>query len=112
MPDAALLAAAARGELSNPQDVEKTARRMLDSPRARESLNEFVGQWLRFDRILTAGKDRRKYPQFQRETAVAMTEEALAFVNDLVWNDHNFMDLFTANYGFVDVELAPIYKVT
>ena len=112
MPDAALLAAAARGELSTPQDVEKTARRMLDSPRARESLNEFVGQWLRFDRILTAGKDRRKYPQFQRETAVAMTEEALAFVNDLVWNDHNFMDLFTANYGFVDVELAPIYKVT
>jgi hypothetical protein len=40
-----------------------------------------------------------------------MTEEALAFVGDLVWHDRNFMDLFTANYGFVDVELAPIYKV-
>jgi hypothetical protein len=29
-----------------------------------------------------------------------------------VWNDRNFMDLFTAKYGFVDVELAPIYKVS
>jgi Protein of unknown function (DUF1592)/Protein of unknown function (DUF1588)/Protein of unknown function (DUF1587)/Protein of unknown function (DUF1585)/Protein of unknown function (DUF1595) len=111
MPDAALFVAAARGELATPQGVEKTARRMLDDPRAHEALNEFTGQWLRFDRILTASKDRRKFPQFKRETAVAMTEEALAFVGDLVWNDRSFMDLFTANYGFVDVELAPIYKV-
>ena len=111
MPDAALFAAAERGELATPQDVEKTARRMLDDPRAREALSEYVGQWLRFDRILTASRDRRKYPQFKRETAVSMTEEAQAFVSDLVWNERNFMDLFTANYGFVDVELAPIYKV-
>jgi Protein of unknown function (DUF1592)/Protein of unknown function (DUF1588)/Protein of unknown function (DUF1587)/Protein of unknown function (DUF1585)/Protein of unknown function (DUF1595) len=110
-PDATLLASAARGELATPQGVEKTARRMLDDPRAHEALSEFTGQWLRFDRILTASKDRRKFPQFKRETAVAMTEEALAFVGDLVWNDRSFMDLFTANYGFVDVELAPIYKV-
>jgi hypothetical protein len=73
--------------------------------------DEFVGQWLRFDRLLTASKDRRKYPQFTRETAVAMTEEARTFVGDLVWNDRNFMDLFTANYGFVNADLAPIYKV-
>jgi hypothetical protein len=111
MPDAALFAAAAKGELSTPADVEKTTRRMLDDPRSHEALNEYVSQWLRFDRIQTASKDRRKYPQFQKETAVSMTEEALTFVGDLVWRDRNFMDLFTANYGFVDVELAPIYKV-
>ena len=111
MPDAELLGAAARGELATPPAIEKAARRMLDQPRAREALNEFVGQWLRFDRLLTASKDRRKYPQFTRETAVAMTEEARTFVGDLVWNDRNFMDLFTANYGFVNADLAPIYKV-
>ena len=100
MPDAELFAAAARGELATPQGVEKAARRMLDHPRAREALDEFVSQWLRFDRILTASKDRRKFPQFTRETAVAMTEEARIFVGDLVWNDRNFMELFTANYGY------------
>jgi hypothetical protein len=111
MPDAELFGLAARGELGTPQAVEKAARRMLDQPRAKESLDEFVGQWLRFDRLLTASKDRRKYPQFTRETAVAMTEEARTFVGDLVWNDRNFMDLFTANYGYVNADLAPIYKV-
>ena len=40
-----------------------------------------------------------------------MTEEARTFVGDLVWNDRNFMDLFTANYGYVNADLAPIYKV-
>jgi hypothetical protein len=70
-----------------------------------------VSQWLRFDRLLTASKDRRKFPLFTRETAVAMTEEARTFVADLVWNDRNFMTLFTADYGFVSSELAGIYKV-
>jgi Protein of unknown function (DUF1592)/Protein of unknown function (DUF1588)/Protein of unknown function (DUF1587)/Protein of unknown function (DUF1595)/Protein of unknown function (DUF1585) len=111
MPDAELLAAAARGDLSTAQGVEKAARRMLDHPHAREAMDEFVSQWLRFDRILTASKDKRKYPQFTRETAVAMTEEARAFVGDLVWNNRNFMELFTAKYGYPDSDLAAIYGV-
>ena len=112
MPDAELFAAAGRGDLSTPAGVEKTARRMLADPRARESLNEFVSQWLRFDRLLTSSKDRRKYPLYTRETASAMTEEALAFVSDLVWNNGNFMTLFTAGYGYVSPDLARVYGVT
>lgn len=111
MPDAELFAAAARGELATPQGVEKATRRMLDHPRAREALDEFVSQWLRFDRILTTSRDRRRYPQFSRETAVAMTEEARVFIGDLVWNDRNFMDLYTANYGYPNADLAAIYGV-
>jgi hypothetical protein len=112
MPDAELFAAAARGDLTTPQAVEKAARRMLDHPRAREALDEFVSQWLRFDRILTASRDRRRYPQFTRETAVAMTEEARVFIGDLVWNDRNFMELYTARYAFPNADLASIYGVT
>ncbi len=110
-PDAELLAAAARGDLNTSQGVERAARRMLDDPLARESLDEFVSQWMRFDRILTASKDRRKFPQFTHETAVAMTEEARLFIGDLVWNDRNFMDLFTADYGYANADLAAIYGV-
>jgi hypothetical protein len=111
MPDAALLSAAAQGDLDTPEGVARVTRRMLDGPQAHESLSEFVSQWVRFDRILQASKDRRKYPQFTRETAVAMTEEARLFVSDLVWNDRNFMDLFTANYGYANGDLAAIYGV-
>jgi hypothetical protein len=111
LPDAALFESAARGELSTPQGVEAAARRMLNDPRARQSLDEFVSQWLRFDRLLTASKDRRRFPAFTREAAVAMTEEARTFVSDLVWNDRNFLDIFTADYSFINADLAAIYGV-
>jgi hypothetical protein len=112
MPDAELFAEAARGDLSTRAGVEKATRRMLADPRAREALNEYVSQWLRFDRLLTASKDRRRYPLYTRETASAMTEEARTFVGDLVWNNRDFMTLFTADYGYVSPELAAIYGVT
>ena len=111
MPDAELFAAAEHGELATRAGVEKQVRRMLSDPRAHESLDEFVSQWLRFDRLTTASKDRRKFPYFTRETANAMITEARTFVSDLVWNDANFMELFTANYGYVSPELARIYDV-
>ncbi|HZL57685.1 MAG TPA: DUF1592 domain-containing protein, partial [Bryobacteraceae bacterium] len=109
MPDAELFAGAERGDLATRAGVEKAARRMLADPRARESLDEFVSQWLRFDRLVTASKDRRKFPLYTRETASAMTEEARTFVSDLVWNNGNFMTLFTADYGYVSPDLARIY---
>ncbi len=111
MPDPPLMEAAARGELSTPAGVENTARRMLQDPRAHQALDEFVSQWLRFDRILTSSRDRSRYKSFNRETAIAMTEEARHFISDLVWNDGNFMDAFTAGYGFVNADLASIYGV-
>ncbi len=111
MPDTALFESAARGELATPAGVETAARRMLNDQRARQALDEFVAQWLRFDRLLTAGKDRRRFPGFNRESAVAMTAEARSFISDLVWNDRNFMDAFTADYTFINADLAAIYGV-
>jgi hypothetical protein len=107
MPDEALFAAAARGDL----DIEKEARRMLADPRAREALDEFAAQWLRFDRALTSTKERRAFPNFTPETALAMTHEARAFVSDLVWNGRNFMELFSAPYAYPNGDLARIYGV-
>jgi hypothetical protein len=111
MPDDALFAAAARGDLNTPAGVEKQARRMLDDGKARQALDEFVSQWLRFDRVLTATRERRAYPTFTPDTAIAMTQEARRFVSYLVWSDRNFTELFTAPYGFPNGDLARIYGV-
>jgi len=111
MPDDALLAAAGRGELDHPQGVEKAARRMLQDPKAKEALEEFVSQWLRFDRALTATKEQRTFPGFNASAAQATIEEARRFVSDLVWNGEDFTQIFTAPYGYVNGDLARIYKV-
>ncbi len=111
MPDDALLDSAAKGELATPAGVESAARRMLDNPKAKLALDEFVSQWLRFDRALAAARERRTFPQFSREFVQASLEEARRFVGDLVWNDRNFMDVFRASHGFINSDLAAVYQV-
>ena len=111
MPDDELLNRAERGDLDSPEKVATTVRAMLRDPRARQGLDEFVAQWLRFDRVLTAARERRTFPMFGRELVNSMVEEEKRFVADLVWNDRNFMDLFRADYGFVNTELATVYAV-
>jgi hypothetical protein len=111
MPDDVLLAAAARGELDTQEGVVRSARRMLDDPKAREALDEFISQWLRFDRVLSATKERRSYPQFTLDVAIAMTQETRRFVSDLAWGGGNFTELFTAGYGYPNGDLARIYGV-
>lgn len=111
-PDETLLDSAAQGELSTPEGVERLARRMLDNPKARDGLDEFVSQWMRFDRVLAASRERRLYPLFNSDLARAMTEETRRFIGELVWNGGNFMEAFTAGYSFINSDLAAVYKVS
>lgn len=111
MPDDALLQRAKTGELNDAEGMARTARSMLNDPRAKDGLNEFVSQWLRFDRALASARERRTFPMFSRELVTAMIEESKRFVGDLVWNEGNFMDVFRAGHGFVNADLAAVYKV-
>jgi cytochrome c553 len=109
MPDDALLAAAERGELATKKQVEQTARRMLNDERARLACDEFLAQWLRFDRLLSATRDRRRFREFNGEVAAAMAEETRRLFRHLVWTDRSFLEFFTADYTFVSTELARLY---
>jgi mono/diheme cytochrome c family protein len=109
MPDRALLDAAAKGELRTPEAIERVARSMLDDKRARQAADEFFAQWLRFDRMLTAAKDDDRYPSFTPELAAMMVEETKMLLGHLVWNDRNFMEAFTADYTFLNADLARLY---
>ena len=43
-PDDALLDSAARGDLNTTEGIERVTRRMLDDPRARDGVDEFVSE--------------------------------------------------------------------
>ncbi|HEY0284571.1 MAG TPA: DUF1592 domain-containing protein, partial [Vicinamibacterales bacterium] len=109
MPDRALLDAAAKGELRTPEGLERVARTMLQDARARQATDEFFSQWLRFDRMLTAAKDDSRYPSFTPEVAAMMVQETRMLLGHLVWNDRNFMDALTADYSFLNADLARLY---
>ena len=109
MPDEGLFEQAKAGKLATAAEIEKTARRMLDDPRTVRSMEDFLSQWLRFDRVLTTLRDRRLYRDFNAELAVAMTEETKRLFNYLVWENKNFMEFLTADYSFVSTDLAKLY---
>jgi hypothetical protein len=111
MPDADLFRKAARGRLDTRENIEETARSMLANGKAREAFDEFAAQWLRFDRLAGMVKDRRLWPAFTPELAAAMTEETRLLLDDAVWNDRDFMTVFTADYTFLNSDLASFYKL-
>jgi mono/diheme cytochrome c family protein len=109
MPDRALMDAAAKGELRTTEGIERVARTMLQDKRARQAGDEFFSEWLRFDRMLTAAKDDGRYPSFTPELAAMMVQETKMLLGHLVWNDLNFMDALTADYSFINADLARLY---
>lgn len=109
MPNEVLFRAAAAGELGTPEQVERAARGMLEDPRAQRSMDVFLAQWLRFDRLKNAIRDHRFYPAFSTELAAAMIEETRQLYHHLVWENGNFMELFTSNYAYLNNDLAQLY---
>ena len=109
MPDDELLRAAERGELKTVEQIEGRARRMLADTRAKASLEEFLDQWMRFDEVRGASRDRRRFGDFSAILAGAMVEETRRLFNHLVWNDKSFMEFFTADYTFANADLARLY---
>jgi hypothetical protein len=101
-PDAALRAAAARGELADPVLRAAQARRMSRDPRIRRFATEMFGQWLgfyRFDEFTRP--DAERFPEFDADLRKAMHDEAVEFCADLVANDRDVRLLLKADYAFL-----------
>jgi hypothetical protein len=109
MPSAELRAAAEAGKLGTTAEIEAAAREMFKDHRARASMDEFLAQWLRFDRALTATRERRLFRDFNTELAAAMTEETRQLFNYLVWEGRDFREFFSADYTFPSSALAELY---
>ena len=108
-PDQKLFDAAGRGDLRTAEGLERIARNMLAQEPARQAVDEFFAEWLRFDRVLTSVKDRRRYPEFTPELAAMMVQETRTLLGNLVWTDGNFMHAFTADYSYLNSDLAGLY---
>jgi len=112
VPDEELARAARAGELSNPDQLARQAKRMLADPKARRLATEFFGQWLgfyRFDEY--RGVDTSRYPEFTDEVKSSMYDEAVSFFEHIVRQDRPVGEMFSADYTFLNEPLAKHYGV-
>jgi hypothetical protein len=106
-PDAALLERAQRGELDNAEVRVKEARRLLETARGHEMLQQFFREWLRYAAVRTA--DRPAIDGFDAIRGKLLDETA-RFIDDVAYTKHGGLrELLTAPYTFADAELAKYY---
>lgn len=109
MPDEKLMNLAEQNKLNDPVVLEQQVKRMLKDKRAASLAENLIGQWLEYRDELP----EKELNHDQVENAEALQEsfynEILTYVEDLIRNDQNFMNLINSNYSYVNKTLANHY---
>ena len=110
-PDASLLEDAQRNLLTDTATLERHIRRMLDDERARAFVTRFFFPWLGFDRLARAVPDRAYFPDYDVSLRDAMQRETELFLLSQLREDRDPIELWSANYTFLNEQLARHYGV-
>ncbi len=110
-PDAELVRLVEAGTLSDAAVLEAQARRLLADPRAEALGTRFAAQWLRLQDLDKIHPDALQFPDFHEQLAHAMRRETELFFYNLVREDRSLLELFTADYTFVNEALARHYGI-
>ena len=103
-PDQELLALAERGELSNPQALQRTINRMLADPKIERFLDTFPSQWMQLENVLAATPDPKKQRFFtidrQRPASLQMVLEPLLLFDAAFIEDRPVVELLTPEFSY------------
>lgn len=112
-PDAALLAAAGKGELHTREQVRAQAERMLGDLRSHAKLREFFRHWLKIEQVPDLAKDAERFPHFDATIAADLRTSLELFVDDVVWSEAaDFRQLLLADSLYLNGRLASHYNAT
>ena len=111
LPDDELLDLAASSRLSDSTVLEQQVRRMLRDPRAQQLVANFFGQWLQLRNVTTHRPDNRLFPEFDENLRAAFHRETELFLQSQLQEDRPVTDLLTADYTFLNEQLARHYGV-
>jgi hypothetical protein len=108
-PDAALLASAESGTLTNAAALKEQATRLLADARARSIIDNFAGQWLHLRAVDTLEPDKALFPTIDTPLLSAMKSETETLFRDIAFQGTPLVQLLTANYSYLNDRLAAHY---
>lgn len=101
VPDDELLEAAGDGSLDGAAGLKQQASRMLEDPRAKESIASFHADWLGLQRLEQATRDPALFPEWNAELAADMRAATASFTDYVVRARRgSFRDLMTEPMSF------------
>jgi hypothetical protein len=111
IPDDELLDLAHRNRLSRPAVLAQQVHRMLADSRATALTKNFAGQWLYLRNLEIKDASTYEFPDFDDNLRKAFRIETEMLFDHVVRNDLSVLELFTADYTFVDERLAKHYGI-
>jgi len=111
MPDTELFALAAKGKLSQPDELKRQALRLLANPKADRFHKDFVGQWLDVSKVGDMQPDKGLYPEYDEELERAMAKETELFIREMLVNDLNVANLIDSDWTMLNDRLARHYGI-
>jgi hypothetical protein len=112
MPDQALFAAAAAGQLTSVAGLQTQIQRLLSDPKAADMAADFFDDWLDVNVLSSRPKDATLYPMWNQDLATAMENEFRTFGSATLTGSGSFADLLTGTSTSVNQALAAVYKVS
>ena len=109
IPDDDLLAAAERGALRKPAELEHHVRRMIADPRADELVSNFAGQWLYLRNLDAVIPVQSIFPNFDDTLREGLRRETELFFASVLREDKSVLELLDADYTFVNERVAEHY---
>ena len=110
-PDEELLALADAGRLSRARTLRQQAERMLSDPRAESLATRFASLWLRLQDLDKVQPDAFWFPNYSYQLMDAMRTETQMFFDYLVRENKSVLELYSANYSFMNERLATHYGI-
>jgi hypothetical protein len=110
-PDADLLKVASAGRLHEPAVFDAQVRRMLKDPRSMALSTRFASLWLRLQDTDKVHPDALMYADYDGTLAHDMKRETQLFFDSIVKGDRSVLDLLTADYTFLNQNLAAFYGI-
>jgi hypothetical protein len=111
IPDDELLTVASQNKLRDPAVLEQQVKRMLADPRSEELVGNFAGQWLNLRGLQSQSPTVALFPDFDDNLRQSLVTETKMFVDSVVHEDRNVIDLLNADYTFVNERLARHYNM-
>jgi len=112
IPDDTLLDLAVAGKLREPKVLGAQIDRMLNDKKISRFADNFPGQWLQLDRLVTSVPDPNKYPYFYYDgyrTSIHMMSEPLLLFETILVEDRSIMDLLAPDFTWESTMLKANY---
>jgi hypothetical protein len=111
LPDAALTQLAAQKKLHDADVLRGQVKRMLVDPRARQFVENFVGQWMKAREFDTVMVDTRQYKDYDEAFKEASLREPYEFFHELLRADLSILNLIDSKFAVVNERLAKHYGI-